>query len=212
MAVEFKESRTKENLMRAFAGESQARNRYTIAARKAKKMGMDTIADIFTYTADQERAHAERFYELLKSMSGETIVIDGGYPVDQQEGLAEMLRAAEHNEREEYEDVYQNFGNVAQEEGFLEAAATFFQIAKIEHVHEQRFAELAEMLEKDEYYANGNEPKKWICTNCGYIHEGKLVPLNCPVCRYDQGHFLPYEFAAYKGKNERPANEDPKNL
>ena len=134
MAVEFKESRTKENLMRAFAGESQARNRYTIAARKAKKRGLDTLADIFTYTADQERAHAERFYELLKSMSGETIVIDGGYPVDQQEGLAEMLRAAEHNEREEYEDVYQNFGNVAQEEGFLEAAATFFQIAKIEHV------------------------------------------------------------------------------
>lgn len=200
MAVSFAESKTKENLMRAFAGESQARNRYTIAAGKAKKMGMETIADIFTYTADQERAHAERFYELLKSLSGETIFIDGGYPVDQQEGLAQMLRAAEHNEREEYENVYQEFGNVAKEEGFIEAASAFFQIAKIEHVHEDRFAEIAKMLEEDKYFANGDEQKKWICTNCGYIHEGKLAPLNCPVCHYEQGHFLPYEFAPYKGK------------
>lgn len=201
MAIEFKESKTKENLMRAFAGESQARNRYTIAARKARKMGMETIADIFTYTADQERAHAERFYELLKSLSGETIVIDGGYPVDAQEGLDEMLRAAEHNEHDEYENVYPAFGEVAKAEGFIEAASAFFQIARIEHVHEERFAELAKLLEDDQYYASKEETRKWICTNCGYIHEGKLAPLNCPVCHYDQGHFLPYEFAAYKGKN-----------
>lgn len=106
MAVNFSESRTKENLMRAFAGESQARNRYTIAAEKAEKAGMYTIADIFRYTADQERAHAERYYELLKDLSGETIHIDGTYPVDHQNSLAELLRAAEHNEHEEYEDVY----------------------------------------------------------------------------------------------------------
>ena len=101
MAVNFAESKTKENLMRAFAGESQARNRYTIAADKARDLKMYTISDIFLYTADQERAHAERFYDLLEDMAGETIAIDGSYPVDQQPTLAELLRAAEHNEREE---------------------------------------------------------------------------------------------------------------
>ena len=150
MAVNFSESKTKENLMRAFAGESQARNRYTIAADKAREMKMYTIADIFLYTADQERAHAERYYELLKDLSGETIFIDGGYPVDQQTTLAELLRAAEHNEKEEYEDVYQAFGDVAKEEGFLETASAFYQIAEIEHTHQVRFGEIAGMLNREE--------------------------------------------------------------
>ena len=118
MAVNFSESMTKENLMRAFAGESQARNRYTIAAERAEKEGMLTIAEIFRYTADQERAHAERFYDLLKDLSGETIHIDGSYPVDQQDSLTGLLRAAEHNEHEEFADVYQTFGKTAKEEGF----------------------------------------------------------------------------------------------
>lgn len=99
MTGNFFESETKENLMRAFAGESQARNRYTIAAEKAREKGMYTIADVFLYTADQERAHAERFYELLKEFTGSTIQIDGTYPVDQQDTLEELLRAAEHNEK-----------------------------------------------------------------------------------------------------------------
>src|SRR5699024_3331035 len=113
MSVNFSESKTKENLMRAFAGESQARNRYTIAAERAEKEGMYTIADVFRYTADQERAHAERFYDLLKDLSGETIHIDGTYPIDQQDSLEGLLRAAEHNEHEEYADVYQAFGDTA---------------------------------------------------------------------------------------------------
>ena len=152
MAVNFSESMTKENLMRAFAGESQARNRYTIAAERAEKEGMLTIAEIFRYTADQERAHAERFYDLLKDLSGETIHIDGSYPVDQQDSLTGLLRAAEHNEHEEFADVYQTFGKTAKEEGFSEAASAFFQIAEIEHIHEQRFAKLAEMLESGSWY------------------------------------------------------------
>lgn len=196
MAVNFVESKTKENLMRAFAGESQARNRYTIAAEKARHTKMYTIADIFSYTAEQERAHAERYYELLKDLSGETIFIDGGYPVDQQESLVELLRAAEHNEKEEYEDVYQAFGDKAKEEGFQEAASTFYQIAEVEHVHQMRFAKVAEMLEKGEYFACENG-SKWICTNCGYIHEGKQAPPICPTCRHDQGYFLPYAMAPY---------------
>lgn len=196
MGVHFSESKTKENLMRAFAGESQARNRYTIAAKKAREAKMYTIADIFAYTADQERAHAERYYELLKDLSGETIFIDGGYPIDQQDSLAELLRAAERNEKEEYEDVYQAFGDKAKEEGFLEAASAFYQIAKIEHVHQLRFAKVADMLEKGEYFAHENGGR-WICTNCGYIHEGTQAPPNCPTCHYDQGYFLPYELAPY---------------
>ena len=197
MAVNFSESMTKENLMRAFAGESQARNRYTIAAERAEKDGMFTVAEIFRYTADQERAHAERFYELLKELSGQTIHIDGSYPVDQQEDLPGLLHAAEHNEHEEFADVYQAFGNTAREEGFSEAASAFHQIAEIEHVHEQRFAKLAEMLESGTWY----QPKaasKWMCTNCGYIHEGNQAPPVCPVCRHEQGYFIPYEMACYK--------------
>ena len=129
MAVNFSESKTKENLMRAFAGESQARNRYTIAAERAEEEGMYTIADVFRYTADQERAHAERFYDLLKDLSGETIHIDGTYPIDQQDSLEGLLRAAEHNEHEEYADVYQAFGDTAKTEGFPEVASAFYQIA-----------------------------------------------------------------------------------
>ena len=197
MAVQFEESKTKENLMRAFAGESQARNRYTIAAERAKHEGMDTISDLFLYTADQERAHAERFYELLKEASGETIFIDGGYPVDQQESLAGLLRAAEHNEKEEFEEVYPAFAEIAKQEGFFEAASAFLQIAEIEHVHQKRFGKVAEMLRTNQYYA-GEDVKKWICANCGYIHEGKQAPKVCPVCRHEQGYFLPYEFAPYR--------------
>lgn len=198
MAVNFMESKTKENLMRAFAGESQARNRYTIAAEKAGKLGLYTISDIFLYTADQEKGHAERYYELLKDLSGETIFIDGGYPVDQQESISELLRAAEHNEKEEYENVYQTFGDTAKEEGFLEAASAFYQIAEIEHTHQLRFGETAKMLEDNQYFESPQEGR-WICTNCGYIHEGRQAPPVCPVCRHDQGYFLPYAFAPYKG-------------
>lgn len=197
MSVNFSESRTKENLMRAFAGESQARNRYTIAAERAEEGGMLTIADVFRYTADQERAHAERFYGLLKDLSGETVHIDGSYPIDQQDTLPELLRAAEHNEHEEYANVYQAFGDTAKEEGFLEAASAFYQIAEIEHVHEKRFGALADMLGSNMYY-HSEQVSRWMCTNCGYIHEGQAAPKVCPVCRHEQGYFLPYAMACYK--------------
>ena len=197
MSVNFSESKTKENLMRAFAGESQARNRYTIAAERAEKEGMYTIADVFRYTADQERAHAERFYDLLKDLSGETIHIDGTYPIDQQDSLEGLLRAAEHNEHEKYADVYQAFGDTAKTEGFPEVASAFYQIAEIEHIHEERFGKLAEMIETNMYY-NANSVSKWMCTNCGYIHEGQLAPKVCPVCRHDQGFFIPYTMACYR--------------
>lgn len=198
MAVEFQASKTRENLMRAFAGESQARNRYTFAADVAKKQGLYSIQQIFLFTADQERAHAERYYDLLKSLAGTTVEISGGYPVDHYDDVAVLLERAEHNEMEEADDVYQAFGNVAKEEGFLEAASAFFQIAKIEAVHGRRFHKLAEMLEQNRYFECESDGQ-WMCMNCGHIHSGRMVPSVCPVCRYERGYFIPVEIAPYLG-------------
>ena len=151
MAVLFSESKTKQNLMRAFAGEGQARNRYTFAAEQARKEGKPAIADIFLYTADQERAHAGSYYELLKEASGTNIFIDGSYPVDETKTLVQLLRASEHNEQEEAEDVYPAFADVAKQEGFFEVAATFQQIAEIEAAHSQRFRKIADSLENNTF-------------------------------------------------------------
>lgn len=205
MAIDFKESKTRVNLMRAFAGESQARNRYTIAAEEAKKQGLFTVNQVFLFTADQERAHAKRFYDLLKNLSGTTIEIEGGYPVDHSDSIVDLLKAAEHNEMEEYEDVYQEFGNVAKEEGFIEASSTFFQIAEIEAIHGRRFGKLAEMLEQNKYF-ECETSGQWMCLNCGHIHTGKLVPQVCPVCRHERGYFIPVEIAPYLGYDFIQAN------
>lgn len=196
MAMNFNESKTRENLMRAFAGESQARNRYTIAARAAEKQGMYAISQIFLFTADQERAHAERYYKLLKKSAGETIKIDGGYPVDHFESVEKLLRAAEHNELEEFDDVYPAFGDIAKEEGFIEEANAFYQIARIEEIHAKRFGKLAELLEGNQYYVS-TDAQDWMCLNCGHIFHGKRVPNVCPVCHYERGYFVPAELAPY---------------
>lgn len=196
MAVDFKTSKTKDNLMKAFAGESQARNRYTIAAEEARKQKMYSISEIFLFTADQECAHAERYYTLLKELAGETIEICGGFPVDISDNLESLLKSAQHNEMQEYEDVYQNFGDTAKEEGFLEAASAFYQIAEIEAIHGRRFGRLLEMLKNNTYYQREGEGA-WMCMNCGHIHRGKRVPEVCPVCRYEKGYFIPVELAPY---------------
>lgn len=196
MAVEFKESKTRENLMKAFAGESQARNRYTIAAERARELGLFAVNQIFLFTADQERAHAKRFYDLLKNLSGTTIDIAGGYPVDHFDGIVDLLKAAQHNEMEEYEDVYQSFGDQAKDEGFMEVASAFYQIARIEEIHGKRFGKVAEMLESNTWF-EAKEDGYWMCLNCGYIHKGKLTPQTCPVCRHERGYFIPAELAPY---------------
>lgn len=196
MAVDLKQSKTKENLMKAFAGESQARNRYTIAAKEARKQGLHSISEIFLFTADQERAHAERYYGLLKELTGETIDICGGFPIDLHDNLADLLKSARHNEMQEYEDVYQKFGDEAKEEGFLEAASAFYQIAEIEAIHGRRFGRLEEMIKNNTYYEREGEGA-WMCLNCGHIHRGKRVPEACPVCRYEKGYFIPVELAPY---------------
>lgn len=196
MAVDFKNSVTKENLMRAFAGESQARNRYTIAASQARQEKQQVIEQVFLYTAEQEREHAEIFYKYLKELSGENIQIDGQYPVDISDNLAELLRMAQHNEYEEHDDVYQQFEKTAREEGFEKIAATFLMIAKIEKFHGDRFGKFAELLEQNKLYIS-DVKTGWICLNCGHIFEGKAVPEKCPVCEHDRGYFIRIEMSPF---------------
>ncbi|MCI8371425.1 MAG: rubrerythrin family protein [Lachnospiraceae bacterium] len=196
MAVDFKNSVTKENLMRAFAGESQARNRYTIAAAQARKEKQQVIEQVFLYTADQEKEHAEIFYKHLKELAGENIQIDGQYPVDISDSLSELLRMAQHNEYEEHDDVYKNFGDKAKEEGFDKVAAAFHMIAKIEKYHGDRFGKFAELLEQNKLYVS-DVKTGWICLNCGYIFEGEAVPEKCPVCDHDKGYFIRIELSPF---------------
>lgn len=197
--MELQQSETKKNLMRAFAGESQARNRYTFAAEQAKQQNMQVVEAVFRFTAEQEKAHAEIFYQHLKELSGETVHIDGGYPVDIYESVLELLRAAQHNEYEEFDPVYQAFGDKALEEGFPQVAASFHQIAKIEKTHGDRFGALADLLEQNQLFLNAVECK-WMCLNCGFIFEGKEAPQKCPVCKHDKGFFIRLELAPYTAK------------
>ena len=196
MAVDFNKSKTKENLMRAFAGESQARNRYTIAAETAREKNMFAINQVFLFTADQERAHAERFYALLQPFSGTTIAIDGAYPVDHYDSVVQLLRAAQHNEMEEATDVYPAFGDVARAEGFPEISATFYEIAEIERIHSKRFGKLASLLESNQYFECVTG-RNWMCLNCGYIFCGRKLPEVCPACLHDKGYFIPAELAPF---------------
>lgn len=194
--MDFKNSETKTNLMRAFAGESQARNRYTIAAGQARSEKLYVVEAVFRFTAEQEKEHAEVFYKYLDRVAGENIAIDGSYPVDISKDAAELLRMAQHNEYEEHDDVYQNFANKAEEEGFLEIADSFRQIAKIEKIHGNRFGQFAEWLEKGELFA-ANVETAWMCMECGHIYRGTKVPPACPVCHNDRGYFVRLELAPY---------------
>ena len=199
MATDFKQSETMKNLMRAFAGESQARNRYTFAAGQAHQQGLYVIEKIFRFTADQEKEHAEVFYNQLKELAGETIEIDGTYPVDLSPNMTDLLKMAQHNEYEEHDPVYQAFGDKAMEEGFPKIAASFHQIAKIEKVHGDRFGRLADLIEQNKLFISDVECA-WMCLNCGHIFTGKEAPQKCPVCEHDRGFFIRLELAPYTDK------------
>lgn len=196
--MELKNSETAKNLMRAFAGESQARNRYTFAAGIAKKEKLPVIQAVFTFTADQEKEHGEIFYNALKEMAGETIHIDGGYPVDISQSTLDLLKAAAHNEFEEHDVVYKAFGDQAIAEGFQAIGDTFHRIAEIEKVHGDRFQMFADMLEKNQLFVSELETG-WMCLNCGYVHQGTSAPVVCPVCRHEQGYFIRMELVGGKG-------------
>ncbi len=196
MTANFNMSETKTNLMKAFAGESQARNRYTFAASQAKNANLHVIEAAFTFTANQEKEHAEIFYNHLKDLAGETIQIEGGYPVDLTDSVVQLLRYAQHNEFEEYDDVYQAFGQKAMEEGYPKIANSFNQIAEIEKTHGERFGLLADLLEQGKLFVS-DVSCKWMCLNCGHVQEGTSAPMTCPVCQHNQGYFIRLEMAPY---------------
>ena len=185
----FSDSRTRENLMRAFAGESQARSRYLLAAQVAEDNRLRLVADVFRFTAGQEQVHAGVFYNLLAACAGQTIRIDGAYPVNLSLNVRELLSAARHNETEEAEDVYPSFAQQARAEGFTRAADVFAAIAAVEKTHAARFDRCLRLLQDDALFA-AEQDTAWLCLNCGHIHTGREAPTLCPVCRYDQGHFI----------------------
>ena len=189
-------SKTRENLMRAFAGESQARNRYTFAAGLAKKKGLEVLQGVFLFTADQEKAHGKVFYNLLSPMSGQTIQIDGTYPLDIYTDMAQHLRAAEHNENQEHDVDYAEFSQVAKEEGFAEISHIFTMIAGVEKTHAQRFATFAKLMEEEKLFVSEVETG-WMCLNCGQIVHGTMASAQCPVCKHGQGYFVRMEFAPF---------------
>ena len=200
MAVDFKNSETKDNLMKAFAGESQARNRYTFAAAQAKKEKLQVISAIFAFTASQEKEHAEIFYNHLKELAGENITVDGTYPVDISDQVVDLLKMAQHNEYEEHDPVYKTFGEKAKEEGFDRVAASFFHIAEIEKTHGDRFGRFARLLEEGKLFVSDVEVE-WMCLNCGFIYKGTDAPVVCPVCQHDQGYFIRLTLAPYEDGN-----------
>ncbi len=193
-----RESKTAKNLMRAFAGESQARNRYTFAASVAQKNNLHLLERTFLYTAGQEKEHAELFYQALSPLDGETIEIDGGYPADLSTEILTILKSAQHNEFEEYETVYPAFAKEAQEEGFAEIAALFTNIADIERTHGERFRRFFELLEGEKLFLN-SEKTAWLCLNCGHIHRAEEAPTVCPVCKHNRGYFIRWGLEPFIG-------------
>ncbi len=183
-----KGTKTAENLMKAFAGESQARNRYTYYASVAKKEGYVQIHNLFLETADNEKEHAKRFFKFFnQSMCGEVVEITASFPV----GLGDTkfnLLAAANGENEEWSDLYPNFADVAEEEGFKEIATVFRKIAEVEKHHEKRYRKLLENIENSTVFKK-DKVVEWKCNNCGYIHTGEKAVDLCPACAHPQGHF-----------------------
>lgn len=183
-----KGTRTAENLMKSFAGESQARTRYTYYASQAKKDGYVQISNIFMETAENEKEHAKRFFKFLnEELCGEVIQITADYPVALGDTKTN-LRAAAEGENEEHTKLYPEFADIAEEEGFDKIAYVFREIAEVEERHEKRFLKLLENIEKDQVFKK-DEVVEWKCNNCGYIHTGKSAPNKCPACDHPIDHF-----------------------
>jgi len=183
--MEFKGSQTEKNLLAAFAGESQARNRYTFFASQAKKEGYEQIAAIFQETADNEKEHAELYF---KHLMGGMTEITATYPSGIIGGTAENLQAAANGENLEWTYLYPHFGDIAEQEGFLAAAQTFRAVSKVEAYHEHRYLKLLENVKQEKIFKK-ESPIRWKCRNCGYVHEGSEAPSMCPVCNHARGFF-----------------------
>ncbi len=178
-------TRTEKNILTAFAGESQARNRYTYFAAQAKKEGLVQISAIFEETADQEREHAKRLFKMLE---GGEVEITANFPAGRVASTAENLRASAGGENHEHTGMYPDFAAVAREEGLLDIAAVFLAIAVAEKQHEKRFLALLSNLESGRVFRR-EQPVTWQCRNCGYLHQGTDAPEVCPACAHARAHF-----------------------
>ncbi|MBN2221806.1 MAG: rubrerythrin family protein [Vallitaleaceae bacterium] len=189
MAKSLKGTKTAENLMKAFAGESQARNRYSYYSSIAKKEGFVQISNIFQETAENEKEHAKRFFKFLNAdLQGEMIEINGAsFPVGLSD-TATNLKAAASGENEEWSELYPTFASVADEEGFPEVAAAFRMIAQVEKHHEERYLRLAKNIEESKVFEK-DEQTMWKCGNCGFIHIGTSAPELCPACIHPKSYF-----------------------
>jgi rubrerythrin len=180
-----KGTQTEKNLLKAFAGESMARNRYDFYAKQAKKEGLEQIAAIFLETADNERSHAKQFFRFLE---GGMLEITAAYPAGVTGTTLENLKAAAEGENEEWTHLYPEFARIAEEEGFKAVAAAFKVIAKVEKAHEERYLKLYSNLESGKVFEREGKVI-WKCRVCGYLHEGKKPPKNCPACEHSQAYF-----------------------
>ena len=180
-----KGTKTEQNLLKSFAGESQAKMRYEYFAKQAKKEGLEQIAAIFEDTAMNEKAHAKRFFKFLE---GGMVEITASYPAGKISDTLANLKASAEGENEEWSELYPEFAKIAEEEGFKEIATAYKMIAKVEKAHEERFKKLYENLEAGKVFER-NGKIMWKCRNCGYIHEGEKAPKTCPACLHPQSYF-----------------------
>jgi rubrerythrin len=183
--MELRGSKTEKNLLAAFAGESQARTRYTFFASAAKKEGYEQISAVFTETADNEKEHAELFF---KHLQGGMVQITADYPAGVIGSTEENLKAAAEGEKLEWGTLYPGFADIADQEGFKSVARTFRMVAKVENYHERRYRKLARNVEQGSVFKK-DAPIKWKCRNCGYVHESKEAPVSCPVCDHPRSFF-----------------------
>jgi rubrerythrin len=186
--MEFKGSRTEKNLLATFAGESQACTRYSFFSGAAKKEGFEQISAIFSETSENEKEHAKLFFTLLEGGDAEIIAT---YPAGITGTTAQNLKAAADGEKMEWGTLYPGFGNIAEEEGFIEVARIFRQVAKVEAYHERRYRRLLDTLERGRVFEKA-VPVHWKCRNCGYVHGSTEAPLKCPVCSHPKAYFELY--------------------
>lgn len=182
-------SKTSENLLKAIAGESMARNKYTYFAEIAEKEGLMWVKQVFLETADNERAHAQEELEQLKSATEMT----NTYGIDPLSKTLENLRHAAAGEKFEWTEMYPGFAKIAEEEGDTDSARLFTEIKEVEEKHEERYTKLADRLEAGKLY-DTEEEVEWKCLNCGYIHKGKSAPESCPLCKKPQGWYMQIGF------------------
>ncbi|HVQ01706.1 MAG TPA: rubrerythrin family protein [Candidatus Thermoplasmatota archaeon] len=180
-----KGTQTEKNLLAAFAGESQARNRYTYFSSEARKAGYEQIAAIFTETAENEKEHAKVYF---KHLQGGMAEITAMYPAGIIGTTEENLKEAADGEKLEWGTLYPEFADIAEKEGFPDVALSFRNIAKVEAYHERRYRKLLENIQKKQVFKR-DKTVKWVCKNCGYVHEGKEAPAKCPACQHPQAYY-----------------------